>query len=315
MAIGDPTIQYSRDLRWRTGSADRLERAAERGEFVRVGWGAYASVDDWEHTSAEARLRTRALAVRAAARSEPVFSHETAAAFLGLPIVGTWPERPTATVSRGGSESNGWVRRVRREAQIGDRIRLESGVLVTSVGRTALDLAGSRSLLSGIVTVSHARRHAGVQLSELDAAIDRLGGAPGAARSRRAVARSTSGSDSPLESLVIARCQDLGFEMPTQQVPVVGSDGVEYRCDFAWMGGTVIGEADGRIKYIDDAFESGSSGAEVLWREKRREDAIRAVRPRFMRFDWQDAWRGAGLERALLTAGVPRPRRPQALTY
>jgi hypothetical protein len=53
--------------------------------------------------------------------------------------------------------------------------------------------------------------------------------------------------------------------------------------DFAWPG--VVGECDGRLKYAD---------RDVLWAEKRREDRIRALGLRVIRWGWDDAWARPG---------------------
>ena len=113
---------------------------------------------------------------------------------------------------------------------------------------------------------------------------------------------------------MLVRCDDLGFEAPQQQVVVEARDGRCYRCDFAWRGGEVIGEADGRIKYVDPALRAGRSADAVVFEEKRREDAIREVRRAVLRFTWDDAWTGHRLEQALLAAGVPRLRKARPLT-
>ncbi len=96
-------------------------------------------------------------------------------------------------------------------------------------------------------------------------------------------------------------------------MPITGLDGRGYRCDFAWCGGEVLGEADGRIKYADGG---GRSGADVLWAEKQREDALRSGRRAFIRITWEDAWHGDTLAMKLDRAGVPRERRTRRpLTY
>jgi len=104
----------------------------------------------------------------------------------------------------------------------------------------------------------------------------------------------------------MVRCRDLGFEEPDQQVALAGIDGRVYRCDFAWRDGQVLGEADGRIKYLDDGERPG---ADALWAEKRREDALRFGRRAFVRISWEDAWHGDALATKLDRAGVPRIRR------
>ncbi len=52
-----------------------------------------------------------------------------------------------------------------------------------------------------------------------------------------------------------------------------------YRVDFWWSQQGVIGEADGRVKYTDE---------DVLWREKRRRDALEELGLRVVRWSWTD---------------------------
>jgi hypothetical protein len=103
-------------------------------------------------------------------------------------------------------------------------------------------------------------------------------------------------SESPLESLSLARFAQLGFAQPSQQYEV-SVDGQFYRLDFFWEGARIAGEADGAQKYRQPGD---------LWREKRREDAIRRQVNAFVRWSWSDAWHGEPLARILAAADVPR---------
>jgi len=306
-------LAFSCDLRDLVGTARPLERAVRDGELVRVRRGAYATTDGWAGATAVSRQLANVAATRAAARSEPVFSHESAAALHGIPLIGEWPVRARITVPIGGGKSNASVERSQRTLAHAEIVEFEDGTRATSLLRTAVDLASTRTILNGIVAFSHLRTAAGVDAEDIAAAIRHVGPSPGIARARRALTRSTTGSESVLESLVVARCQDFGFAPPEQQIPVVGADGREYRVDFGWRRGRVLLEADGRAKYTD---EQGLPDREALWAEKRREDAIRPTCDHFVRVAWEDAWSGARLEQRLRAAGVPqtRPRR-RVLTY
>lgn len=161
--------------------------------------------------------------------------------------------------------------------------------------------------------MSHARRFLGLSLDVLCGTFDCNRPYRGARLVEQAITASTDLSDSVLESLALVRIRDLGFAEPVQQWEVrVGSD--RYRVDFAWEHGAIVLEVDGRAKYENATMLEGRSGAQVVWEEKRREDAIRASAERFARAGWTDAWDGVGLERRLLAAGVPRVRPPRPLT-
>jgi len=195
-------------------------------------------------------------------------------------------------------------------------VTLASGARATSRPRTALDLAAGVSLLDGIVAVS-SLRSAGEPLDTFESVLERAGRFTGVATARRALRRSIDGAESVLEILTMVRCEDLGFAAPELQVEVLGVDGARYRVDFAWRrsdGRWIVAESDGRVKYRHAEYLEGRSAEQAVWDEKRREDAIRPVVAAFVRFTWSDAWNGAGLERRLLAAGVPRPRIPRPLT-
>ncbi|HWL03230.1 MAG TPA: hypothetical protein VNQ52_12785, partial [Microbacteriaceae bacterium] len=50
-----------------------------------------------------------------------------------------------------------------------------------------------------------------------------------------------------------------------------------------WDGGRILLEADGRAKYADPSLRGERTAEEVLWAQKRREDALQAGCERFGR--------------------------------
>lgn len=300
-------LTLAREMRAARGTTRPLERGAAQRELVRIAPGAYVSRDAWLQAAQEERHRTIAQAVRARASVPPVFSHESAAAFHSIPIVGEWPDWATVTVRRGGGESSAAVERVHRSLAPEDVTARADGLRLTTVERTLIDLAATRSTLSAIVAISHAR-HEGVTLDRIVASIARAGRMPGIRAVRAALLQSTDRAESPLETLVLVRCRDLGFAEPELQREIRGTDGVRYRVDFAWRNGAIVLEADGKLKYRSEPGRP--TPGEVLWAEKRREDAIRGRGPTFVRASWDDAWHGDGLEQLLVAAGVPRVRMP-----
>jgi len=305
-------LALAREMRAARGTARPLERAATRRELVRIAPGAYVPSHEWREAAQAERHRMIARAVSARATISPLFSHESAAAFHGIPIVGDWPDWATVTVRRGGSATSSAVRRIHRTLPAEDVVELHDGVRVTSLERTLVDLGATRGALSAIVAFSHAR-NAGLRLERIEESIASAGRMPGIRAVRAALRRSTDRSESPLETLVLVRCRDLGFAEPEQQRVIRGVDGIEYRVDFAWRDGAIVLEADGKLKYR--AERGRPTPSDVLWAEKRREDAIRGRGPVFVRAGWDDAWAGVGLERLLVAAGVPRLRMPGSLTW
>jgi len=91
--------------------------------------------------------------------------------------------------------------------------------------------------------------------------------------------------ESPLESLARGVVVLAGLPEPTPQVWVRTREG-DFRVDLLDEANKVIIEADGKVKY---------ASADDLWREKRREDALRdsgfeVVRFTFADYHRQDVW-------------------------
>lgn len=120
----------------------------------------------------------------------------------------------------------------------------------------------------------------------------------------RAVGFADPRAESVGESLSRVRISALGFTVPQLQTQV-WVEGREYRLDFEWQGG-VVGEFDGKHKYTRSQELFGISTEEALYREKRREDAIRSTGRRVVRWSWEDLHHPHILRDRLLRAGVPR---------
>lgn len=111
-------------------------------------------------------------------------------------------------------------------------------------------------------------------------------------------------SESVGESLSRVRIAELGFAVPELQTRV-WVEGREYRLDFEWEGG-VVGEFDGKHKYLRSGELFGMSAEEAVYQEKLREDAIRSTGRRVVRWIWEDLHRAGVLRDRLTRAGVPR---------
>ena len=81
----------------------------------------------------------------------------------------------------------------------------------------------------------------------------------------------------------------LGLPPPDLQLEVYAPTGqLVGRCDFGWSDKRTLGEFDGRVKY-GRLLKPGQAPGDVVFDEKRREDALRDL-------DWQMArWINADL--------------------
>jgi very-short-patch-repair endonuclease len=78
--------------------------------------------------------------------------------------------------------------------------------------------------------------------------------------------------------------------------------------DFAWRRERILLEFDGKGKYLR-GMSPGEDPGEVVWREKRREDRLRALGWIVVRVVWADLMHPERLTRMLVDAGVPRSPR------
>ena len=130
-----------------------------------------------------------------------------------------------------------------------------------------------------------------------------------AARFRRILDFADARAESPGESMSRAVIRQLGFEDPELQV-VIDTDAGRRYGDFGWRGGRIIGEFDGKAKYLDSVRISGDDAATVLWKEKRRQEAVERTGRLVARWGWEELQRPHLLEKILLAKGVPRSTGP-----
>lgn len=270
--------------------------------FTRVRKGLYALTGS--ATAPRDLLVLRAYAVARQSEGVPVFSHHTAAAVWGLPIIGRWPPLVEHVTPAGTTGRTPGVRR-RRTERVPPGVE-HDGLLVTSVARTVVDLAREVALESSLAATDHALHEAMCTTAELRAEIDALPrGARGCRLAQRAMALADGDCESVGESLSRARMFQLGVARPRLQVEFVDADGLIGRTDFWWDELTLIGEFDGRVKYRVDPRMTPEEASEVIWKEKRREDRLRAGgRRRVGRWVWADAWDPARFERVLRSHGL-----------
>ncbi|WP_309135338.1 hypothetical protein [Cellulomonas sp.] len=281
----------------RRRSYDDVVGPLRRGELHRVRRSVYVPAEEWAGWDVAARHRARIGAVAAAAQEPPVLSHWSAAVVHGLPVVGRPDDRVhVVRASADGGRSRGDV--VRHATAVPVEPVPVAGLLVTSVARTVVDLARCGGVPAGVVAGDHALR---AGLTDRETLRDELHllqrGSRGSRVARRVVELVDARAESPGESLSRVRMDEAGLPAPVLQHVVTDAHGFVGRVDFWWPALRVVGEFDGRLKYRGDP-------AEAVWREKVREDRIRATGVTVVRWTWQDAWTGAPLIGRLRRAGV-----------
>lgn len=287
-----------RDRARAAGFTDHRLREDVRAERLRrIARGVYlptSPVDD-DADSAAARavetFRLTSIAVACAHGPHPtaVLSHESAAALHDLPMLRPRLDKVHLTNGEiGGGRT--------REASIlhaselapGDVVEV-AGIPVTSLGRTAADVA---QMTPSTHPLAFARA-----LVVFDAAL-RRGELPeslalhlhrrrrrGTRAAKEALAYADPGAESVGESWGRAQMIVADLPVPTLQVEHT-IDGQKYRVDGEWDG-RLVWEFDGRTKYHRHC-RPGESAADVVVREKDREDALRAAGLMVVRTSWTD---------------------------
>jgi hypothetical protein len=275
----------------------------------------YVPTSAWEALDAESKHVASMLAAQETARTQLVFSHESAAVVLGIPIIGRLPEFPQV------SAAPEYGRRTRHGIQWHvatlnvDDIRNHGQITVTSPLRTIVDLLACRPFVSGVASLDHVLRELKVYGVTKQLVLDELQRRRPFRNVRRAdaVTGFAEGiSESVLESMSMVLFDDMGYPRPEQQREYRGLNGAKYAADFYFKDSDTIGEADGDVKYTDPKFLRGRTPKQALRDEKTREDELRAQCSNFVRWGWNDAWDRTALARKLERAGVSRvgPARP-----
>ena len=313
----DPSerLVFARDLPFADDTRRRHARAAAAGAEVRISRGVYADTLAVAQLDALTKYLLLVRAVVETRRSRPVVSHWSAAALHGLPIVGDWPRAVHITQSpASGRRSSGNV--VRHSIPLHDADVIEvDGLLVTTVSRTAVDLAASATTLAAVVAVDavlHRDRFGRVpplsSIEELWEVWERRVPFRGHSRCSEVLEFATAQADTPIESVSRVTMRTIGCPPPVLQLAHLDGDGFIAETDFAWPEFGVVGEADGDQKYLNAAFRSGKTVEQVVLDEKIREDRLRALPRTVARWRWSTAMSPRLLHRALTRAGIPLPR-------
>ena len=162
------------------------------------------------------------------------------------------------------------------------------GVPTTSAARTLYDLARSADIGLSVAMADVALSRRLVTSTELKSMVESNVNRPGVRRARQILGFADGRSESVGESITRVRLRQLGLPVPELQGAIVGSQGeLVARVDFLFADfGTAL-EFDGKLKY-EKLLRVGESAADVVYREKVREDKIRALGFDVVRLVWRD---------------------------
>jgi hypothetical protein len=251
--------------------------------LVSLGRGLYAKAAPVTqlNTSQVGPAALRLAAAVTAVGPDAVGSYRHAAAIHGLQLLAR-PRTEVVDVTRPPAAS------VSRSARPGTQLHiaalppghrtLASGVPVTSVARTVIDLARTTSVREGVVVADSALNAKKTTKSELYAVIKSCARWPGIARARQVVDFSNALAESAFESIARVAFHDGGLPPPELQAEVGGDGRVIARADFYWRAHSTIAETDGMAKY---------SNTGVARRQLERDAELRAAGFQVVHITWQ----------------------------
>ena len=229
-----------------------------------------------DHELRRLEHRERALELGSHLPPDAALSAESAAIVSGLATYDIPAAvRVTQTRSQGFRTSD--VHVLRAGLRLHD-ITVVDGVPVTSMARTVIDLGRRLPFGQALVTADAALR-AGTSRRQLQDVLRHQWTWPMVRHAMPVMRWADGRSESALESWTRSRFIVLRLPMPQLQRNIFDHGRWVARSDFLFEEYDVVGEADGRVKYLTDE----------LWAEKQRQDDIEDAGYEVIRWIWRTA--------------------------
>jgi hypothetical protein len=268
-------------------SDEEIRRQYKRGDWQRVGHGAYVDASSYATLPAIGKHRIQIESAVPTMAVDAVISHQSAAIWYALPV---W-RVPLDQVHVTRDRRNGG--RIKRDlivhcAPIDGGVAVVGGRLVTSPARTVVDCALTLPFEQAVVIGDAAVREFGIGADELAAELDLAKNRRGASGARRVVAFLDGRSESVGESRSRVMFRALGLPAFESQGNVY-LDGGRFlgRVDFFDEEHGVLGEFDGRVKY-GRLLNPGQEPGDAVFKEKQREDTMRDPGFHMARWIWDE---------------------------
>lgn len=286
---------------------------AKRGDFVLVRRGVYMATDDWEQLTYDEQNRTRIFASVEYAETDPVVSHVSAACVWALPWITPLP-RALHVLGNGASGGRSSTVTIRHATSTPGDIVWIDGIRVTSLVRTVVDVACTESFAQAVAVADAALHRTNEPIDgvprtnlareDLLEELTKVASSHGSAKARRSLEFADAAAESPGESVSRVAIHLAGLPQPELQAPLYGASGRKWDVDFWWPRFNLIGEFDGKTKYVDEKYLKGKSANEIVYEEKLREDDLRAAGRGFTRWGWSVASEVRQLRDHLVAAGL-----------
>jgi hypothetical protein len=280
-------IKLTAELLAEGWSLAELDRMARLGQVQRIRRGAYECAPA---RSLERRDQHRRL-IQATLRQTSVdsaISHMSAAVLHHLPIWNDQLGRVHITRNQaGGGKVRRYVHLHAAPLPEIDTCEID-GLRVTTLARTVLDLLRTLTMERS-VPIGDAALRLGLTFEELAEVAVRCVGWRGILQARRAMNFLDARSESAGESYSRVVLDRIGIPAPIPQYEVFDGGLLVGRADFGWEELRTLGEFDGKEKY-GRLLKPGKTAADVLFAEKRREDALRDLGWQIVRWLWEDLY-------------------------
>jgi len=254
-------------------SARQLRPGKHR--LARLQHGVFADAERLAHPSDAVRQAVHVAGARLVNGVDLVAVGPTAAVLHGIPLLGSAPTRLHLAERKQDRPLHHGASTTLVPAEI---VRV-AGVPVTSLARTAVDVARARGPAAGVIAADAVLAR-DIPRSALDAVLERMDRWSGVQGAREAAVFADRRSESPLESFGRWRFAEQGLAAPDLQVWLGDELGYFARVDHHWKAHRTVAEADGALKYGAPAD---------LFEEKCREDRLRDAGYEIVRYTWDDA--------------------------
>lgn len=283
-----PDAIFTRQDALRMGLGDEVLKAAlRRGLITRICRGAYTGPGTWT------KEEHRQLLAKAALRTYPdaVLTGATAVAAHGIPLFEVAAVRADIArpVAREASTEHLRIRPLRH-----DPVDTPWGP-ATELATALVQMTIDHGITAGVTSIDAALHCGATTRGSLDAVYETVRRWPLSSRVRCALEWSDGDAESLGESVTRVILRAAGWRV-VSQVPIADRHGeLVARADLGIEGTRVLIEFDGKVKYAD-------GGADALFREKKREDRLRALGYVIVRVTWADLFHSQRIVAAVAAA-------------
>ncbi len=266
------------ELLYRGYSARAIARLVRDRTLIKLRQGLYCPAEAWE-SSLPSERHLACLAAVHRCLTDPIFSHTSAAALHGFPLLHPFPPVHIYTPF----DARGPLAGVKKHPRVLDAVHpaiTPLGFLATEPSLTVTDCARILPTREAVAIADSCLNKGLISTEELTFQISELRGR-GSAHARKIIPLMSAKAESIGETLLRLLMFDYGLPLPVEQHEIMAC-GQFFRVDFAYPELRLIIEFDGHVKYL----QYGDS-SRALISERTREKMLTNEGWRVLRFEWQ----------------------------